>query len=88
MIDGKFGARAFADWVEQELPVFAQPVFVRIIKAADTTGTFKYRKMDLVADGFDPAKVDGPVYVRGGRSGYTKLSETALQAILDGETRL
>jgi fatty-acyl-CoA synthase len=88
VIDGKFGARAFADWVDQELPVYARPAFVRIIKAADTTGTFKYRKMDLVADGFDPDKVDGPVYVRGGRSGYTKLSEPALQAILSGETRL
>ena len=88
VIDGKFGARAFADWVDQELPVYARPAFVRIIKAADTTGTFKYRKMDLVADGFDPDKVDGPVYVRGGKSGYTKLSETALQAIANGETRL
>lgn len=88
VIDGKFNARAFAEWVDQELPVYARPAFVRLIKSADTTGTFKYRKVDLVADGFDPAKVDGPVYVRGGRNGYTKLGETALQAILDGETRL
>ena len=88
VIDGRFGARAFADWVDQELPAYARPAFVRIIKSADTTGTFKYRKMDLVADGFDPGKVDGPVYVRGGKSGYTKLGEAAWQAILNGETRL
>ena len=88
VIDGKFGARAFADWVDQELPVYARPAFVRIIKSADTTGTFKYRKMDLVADGFDPGKVEGSVYVRGGKSGYTKLSDAARQAILNGETRL
>ncbi len=88
VIDGKFVARTFADWVDQELPVYARPVFVRIIKAADTTGTFKYRKMDLVTDGFDPQKVDGPIYVRGGKSGYTKMSEAALAAILGGETRL
>ncbi len=88
IVDGKFTARPFADWVDQELPVYARPAFVRVIKSADTTGTFKYRKMDLVADGFDPARVDGPVYVRGGKSGYTKLSETALQTILNGEHRL
>lgn len=88
VVDGKFGARAFADWVEQELPIYARPAFVRLIKSAETTGTFKYRKIDLVADGFDPEKVDGPLYVRGGKSGYTKLSDTARQAILDGETRL
>ncbi|NJC40328.1 fatty-acyl-CoA synthase [Brevundimonas alba] len=88
VVDGKFGARAFADWVDQELPVYARPAFIRIIKSADTTGTFKYRKMDLVADGFDPDKVDGAIYVRGGKSGYTKLSEVAREAILSGETRL
>ncbi len=86
--DGRFSARAFAEWVDQELPVYARPVFVRLIKAAETTGTFKYRKVDLVAAGFDPDKVDGPLYVRGGKNGYTKLSEAALAAILAGETRL
>lgn len=88
VVDGRFSAKAFAEWVEQELPTYARPAFVRIIKSADTTGTFKYRKVDLVSDGFDPAKVDGALYVRGGKSGYTKLSETARGAILSGETRL
>jgi acyl-CoA synthetase (AMP-forming)/AMP-acid ligase II len=88
VVEGRFAARPFADWVEQELPVYARPAFVRLIKAADTTGTFKYRKVDLVADGFDPDKVDGPLYVRGGRNGFTKFSEAARAAIMDGETRL
>jgi hypothetical protein len=43
----------------QQLPSYARPVFVRIAKTLETTGTFKYRKVDLVADGFDPDKVDG-----------------------------
>jgi fatty-acyl-CoA synthase len=88
VVDGRFSARAFADWVDQELPTYARPAFVRLIKSADTTGTFKYRKVDLVSDGFDPDKVDGQLYVRGGKSGYTKLSEAARDAILAGETRL
>ena len=88
VVDGRFSARAFADWADQELPAYARPVFVRLIKTADTTGTFKYRKVDLVADGFDPEKVEGALYVRGGKSGYTKLSEAARAAILSGETRL
>ncbi|MDI1327955.1 MAG: long-chain-acyl-CoA synthetase [Brevundimonas sp.] len=88
VVDGRFAARPFADWVDQELPVYARPAFVRLIKSADTTGTFKYRKTDLVADGFDPDKVDGVLYVRGGKSGYTKLGDVARQAILNGETRL
>ncbi|RZI98347.1 MAG: long-chain-acyl-CoA synthetase [Brevundimonas sp.] len=88
VVDGRFAAREFADWVDQELPVYARPAFVRLIKSADTTGTFKYKKTDLVADGFDPEKVDGALYVRGGKNGYAKLSDTARAAILNGETRL
>ena len=61
---------------------------MRLIKSADTTGTFKYKKTDLVADGFDPGKVDGALYVRGGKSGYARLSQTAREAILNGEIRL
>ena len=88
VVEGRFAARPFADWVDQELPTYARPAFVRLIKSADTTGTFKYKKVDLVADGFDPAKVDGPLYVRGGKNGYAKFSEAARAAIMDGETRL
>ena len=88
VVDGRFSAKPFAEWVDQELPSYARPAFVRVIKAAETTGTFKYRKIDLVADGFDPDKVDGPLYVRGGKNGYAKLTEAARAAILNGDTRL
>ena len=74
--------------MEAKLPAYAQPVFVRLIKAAETTGTFKYRKADLVADGFDPTKTGTALYVRGGKTGYQKLTQTARKAILSGETRL
>ena len=62
-------------------------MFVRLIKAADTTGTFKYRKVDLVTDGFDPQKVTGQLFVRGGKNGYQRLTPTALAAVLDGTSR-
>ncbi len=88
VMDGKFAARLFADWVEQELPAYARPAFVRLIRSADTTGTFKYKKTDLMADGFDPDKIDGPLYVRGGKNGYSRFTEAARDAILNGETRL
>lgn len=88
VLDGKFDPAAFAAHADAQLPFYARPVFIRLLKAAETTGTFKYRKVDLVQDGFDPARVDGPLYVRGGKSGYQKLTEKALNAILSGETRL
>ncbi|MBX3478562.1 MAG: long-chain-acyl-CoA synthetase [Brevundimonas sp.] len=86
--DGRFSAKAFAEYAQGQLPSYAQPVFVRLIKAVDTTGTFKYRKVDLVSEGYDPERVDGQVYVRGGKNGYQKLTPTALAAIASGEFRL
>ncbi len=86
--DGRFSAKDFAAYTDEQLPPYARPVFVRLTKALETTGTFKYRKVDLVADGFDPSKIDGQVYVRGGKSGYTKLTEEGYDAIQNGQTRL
>jgi fatty-acyl-CoA synthase len=88
ILEGKFSPRAFADYADEQLPSYARPVFIRIAKTLETTGTFKYRKVDLVNEGFDPASVDGPVYVRGGKSGYQKLTPVLLAAILSGENRL
>lgn len=86
--EGRFNAKAFSDYADQELPAYARPVFVRLIKAVDTTGTFKYRKVDLVADGYDPDKVEGQLYVRGGKSGYQKLTPKALADVTSGAMRL
>ena len=58
------------------------------VEAAETTGTFKYRKADLVADGFDPEKTGATLYVRGGKTGYQKLTTAGRTAILNGEGRL
>jgi fatty-acyl-CoA synthase len=46
----------------RELPNYARPIFLRIEPAIETTGTFKYRKVDLVRDGFDPSKVENALY--------------------------
>jgi fatty-acyl-CoA synthase len=85
--DGRFSAKAFAAYADAQLPHYARPVFVRLAKTLETTGTFKYRKVDLAADGFDPAVVS-PVYVRGGKGGYQKLTAEGFEAIRNGETRL
>jgi fatty-acyl-CoA synthase len=88
VVDGRFSAKDFAAYADEQLPAYARPVFIRLAKTLETTGTFKYRKIDLVADGFDPGKVDGALYVRGGKSGYQKLSPEAFLAIQNGSNRL
>jgi len=85
---GKFTPAAFDAYASEQLPAYARPVFVRINKTVETTGTFKYRKVDLVIEGFDPDKIDGAVYVRGGKSGYQKLTPEGYQEIISGGFRL
>ena len=40
------------------LPTYAVPVFLRIQKQVETTGTFKYQKNKLKEQAFDPNKTD------------------------------
>ena len=55
---------ALASHIDQSLPSFARPIFIRIQPEAETTGTFKFKKVDLVKQGYDITQIEEPVYVR------------------------
>ena len=57
-----FALEGLRDHLVRELPAYARPLFIRLQPAIETTGTFKYRKIDLVNDGFEPAKIEQPLY--------------------------
>ena len=82
-----FDVEGVARTVNEGLPAYARPVFLRLQGEIDTTGTFKYRKMDLVEQGFDPAKVGGePLYVRDAESGAYAPMTDELHAQIMSET--
>ncbi len=83
-----FSVEALAAAVNEGLPAYARPVFLRLQPEMETTGTFKYRKMDLVEQGFDPAQVEGdPLYVRDPETGYRPLTPDLFAKIMAGEFR-
>jgi fatty-acyl-CoA synthase len=88
VVEAGFDIKAFGEQVRRELPAYAQPLFVRILPAMDTTGTFKVRKMDLVADGYDPAKVKGPLFFHDPKRGYVKVTKTVFDKIIQGLVRV
>ncbi len=88
VVEPEFDIKAFEEVVNRELPSYAQPVFVRILPAIETTGTFKYRKIDLVDEGFDPARFKGPVYYKDPNKGYVKLTKPGHAKILAGGVKL
>jgi fatty-acyl-CoA synthase len=84
VVDEGFDIKAFDEHIANQLPSYAQPLFVRILPSMETTGTFKMRKMDLVADGYDPAKVKGPLFFRDPKRGYVKVTKVVYDRIATG----
>ncbi|MAL10208.1 MAG: long-chain-acyl-CoA synthetase [Maricaulis sp.] len=73
--------------IHDALPPYARPVFLRLQHETDTTGTFKFRKVDLVKQGYDPAIVTDPLLFDD-ETGYTRLRPALFTAINDGTKRL
>jgi fatty-acyl-CoA synthase len=44
--------------------------------------------MDLVAEGFSPDRIRGPLFYRSPQKGYLKLTKAAYDKIVSGEVRL
>ena len=84
----EFDIKTLHEKLEGELPDYAQPVFIRMQPEMEVTGTFKYRKMDLVADGFNPDRVHGPLYYKSLNKGYVKLTKPTYAKIVSGGVRL
>ncbi len=74
--------------LDQSLPDYAIPLFIRRLPALETTGTFKYRKGDLAKAGYDPERLGAEVWVRDAKAGYTLLTPETLEAIRTGSFRV
>jgi fatty-acyl-CoA synthase len=80
---------AFRHHLVQRLPSYARPVFLRVLKEAAVTGTFKYSKTDLVREGFHPGLCADPVYFdHPGMQGFVPLDPDLFNQIQQGSIRL
>lgn len=72
--------------LEDALPNYARPAFVRIQQAAELTGTFKLRKVELQQQGYDfGASEDTILFRDDSRRAYLALDGKALARIESGE---
>ncbi len=84
-----FDLAGLRDFLARELPAYARPLFIRLQPAIETTGTFKYRKVDLVRDGCDPAKTEHALYFDHPlEHGYAPIDAELYAAIQSGVFRL
>ena len=67
---------SFSSHVNEHLPAYARPVFLRIQSEMDTTGTFKMVKGELRKEGYDLDQVNDLIFVLKPRSDtYVRLTE-------------
>ncbi|XP_023328130.1 long-chain fatty acid transport protein 4 [Eurytemora carolleeae] len=64
--------------LKKELPSYARPIFIRLVKHLDITGTYKLQKTELQKEGFDVERIQDEIYFMGPKDvGYRRLdSET------------
>lgn len=77
-----------AEYLQNELPAYAVPVFIRVRGEQEVTGTFKFRKVELKKEAYAPPG-DEPVYFLPAKaSAYQPLAEEERRRIDNGEIKL
>ena len=89
VVSQEFDLGEFRRGVAERLPAFARPVFLRLIPSLEATGTFKPRKQDLAAAGFDPSRVGDPLFFDDARAAaYVPLDGAIFANIVAGAIRI
>jgi fatty-acyl-CoA synthase len=75
-----FDPAGFYRFAQEHLAAYAVPLFVRLARIADMTGTFKLRKVESQREGYDPTATGGdPLFVADPEAGtYVPLTPAAL----------
>jgi acyl-CoA synthetase (AMP-forming)/AMP-acid ligase II len=83
-----FDGLGLAQKVCAALPAYAVPLFLRLREEQEITGTFKFRKVELKKEGFDPQLIKEPLYVLLDRNkGYEPLTAEIYERIRSGALR-
>ncbi len=87
-IDGQFDLDTLVRRLET-LPRYARPLFLRLAREIETTETFKPKRHVYVEQGFDPERVEDPLYVfEREQQAYVSLDAKHYEAVLNGTMRL
>ena len=87
-VKGEVDFDTLFDWMSQRLPKYAIPLFIRVQREAETTGTFKYRKVELVEEGFNAEEINDPIwYLEPRLNKYVVLTSEAYADLRAGAVR-
>lgn len=86
-LKGPLDPAALVSLLDERLPGYAIPLFLRIRQTLETTDTFKFRKVELRDEGINPMRVHEPLLVRHDKT-YLPLDANRLSDITEGRVRL
>lgn len=83
-----FDLDGFSDFVQKSLPGYQRPRFLRVLTdEMRVTGTFKHQKIDYRQEGYDPSKIEDPLYVLNGGT-YVGVDEELHSRIESGDLQI
>jgi fatty-acyl-CoA synthase len=87
--DARFDLARLRTHLDEHLPDYARPLFLRMLRAMEVTATFKHKKSDLARAGFDPALTDDVIYFNdAGRGAFVRLDPELFERIQGGRMRV
>src|SRR5689334_2251956 len=89
VVDGDFDIEALPARLKARLAAYARPLFLRLSPQIAVTATFKQKKTELVAQGFDPAQCADAIYFDDPRAtAYVRIDHALYEEIIGGAIRI
>lgn len=87
VVSDDFDFDGFSASLCERVPPALRPKFLRIVPALQKTASFKYIKVPLQREGFDPSLTDDPLYVHDGNT-WLPIDDDSHQRVIAGDIRL
>jgi fatty-acyl-CoA synthase len=84
-----FSLDAFHKYLNESLPEYARPLFLRLCDRIETTATFKSKARELKGDGYDLSVINDSIFFNDRlRQRFVRLNAALFESIQDGIIRL
>jgi len=85
-----FDLKKFYNFVQQKLPSYAVPLFLRFGEVIEITSTFKHKKVNRRNEGFDPSIIKDPLFFcdMNQNKAYIPLTKQVFDRIMSGGSKL
>jgi fatty-acyl-CoA synthase len=89
VVQPTFALAHLREHLATQLPEYARPLFLRIAGSLQITGTFKPTTVQLGEDGYDPHRIEDPLYLNDRfHDKFVRLDPACYDMIIRGEVRL